>query len=144
MTRGGRGPEGRRDSEPGTGSVSVLLVEDNADAREMLALLLTRRGFRVATAEDGSSGLERAAGGGFDAAVVDIGLPGVDGYEVARRLRAREVTAQNGTSMLLVALSGYGQPEDRDRSRTAGFDHHLVKPVQPDRLCALLSAARGG
>lgn len=124
-------------------AVSVLLVEDNADAREMLALLLTRRGFRVTTAEDGSSGLDRAADGGFDAAVVDIGLPGVDGYEVARRLRARERETAASAGMLLVALSGYGQPEDRDRSRAAGFDHHLVKPVQPDRLCALLSAVRG-
>lgn len=113
----------------------VLIVEDNDDAREMLALLLERRGFRVKTAGDGSVGVETALGQRFDAAVVDIGLPGLDGYEVARRLRADERCA----GMRLVALSGYGRAEDRERSTQAGFDRHLVKPVDPDELCALLN-----
>jgi len=67
---------------------------------------------------------------------VDIGLPGIDGYEVARRLRASEA----GRRILLVALTGYGRPEDRDRSLAAGFDAHLVKPVDPEELNALLTS----
>jgi len=113
---------------------TVLIVEDHDDAREMLALLLQTRGFRVSAAGDGETGVEQALGGSFAAAVVDIGLPGLDGYEVARRLRADPRVG----SMLLVALSGYGSQEDRRRSMSAGFDHHLVKPVEPDELCALL------
>jgi CheY-like chemotaxis protein len=71
-----------------------------------------------------------------DAALVDIGLPGIDGYEVARRLRATEA----GKRILLVALTGYGRPEDRDRSLQAGFDAHVVKPVDPGDLDALLAS----
>ncbi len=119
--------------------VSVLLVEDNEDAREMLALLLEGRGFEVATAADGASGVERIQAGDFDAAVVDIGLPGLDGYEVARRVRDAE--DGDGGRILLIALSGYGRSEDRERSAEAGFDHHLVKPVDPDELCGLLRGA---
>ena len=122
------------ESEATQGGAHVLIVEDNDDAREMLALLLERRGFRVATACDGGSGIEQALAERFDAAVVDIGLPAVDGYEVARRLRADPHSA----GMRLVALSGYGRAEDRARSCDAGFDRHLVKPVDPDELCALL------
>jgi DNA-binding response OmpR family regulator len=117
--------------------MAVLIVEDHDDAREMLALLLQNRGFRVGAAGDGESGVEQALDGGFAAAVVDIGLPGCDGYEVARRLRADERCG----GMLLVALSGYGSQDDHRRSLSAGFDHHLVKPVEPDELCALLRSA---
>jgi signal transduction histidine kinase/CheY-like chemotaxis protein len=120
----------------------VLLVEDNEDAREMLALLLEGRGFEVDTAEDGARGVERMESGEFGAAVVDIGLPGLDGYEVARRVRAGE--AETGRRTLLIALSGYGRSEDRERSEEAGFDHHLVKPVDPDELCGLLRGRRSG
>jgi CheY-like chemotaxis protein len=74
-----------------------------------------------------------------DAAVVDVGLPGFDGYEVARRIRA----APEGASLLLVALTGYGQPADRRRAEDAGFDLHLVKPVDPARLIALLAEGPG-
>jgi CheY-like chemotaxis protein len=121
--------------------VSVMLVEDNEDAREMLALLLEGRGFEVATAADGASGVERIQAGDFDAAVVDIGLPGLDGYEVARRVRDAEAEDDDGGRILLIALSGYGRSEDRERSAEAGFDHHLVKPVDPDELCGLLRGA---
>lgn len=121
--------------------VSVLLVEDNEDAREMLALLLAGRGFAVDTSGDGTTGAERAVAGNYAAAVVDIGLPGLDGYEVARRVRAAESARGGAPRMLLIALSGYGRSEDRERSAEAGFDHYLVKPVEPDELCRLLRAA---
>ncbi len=121
-------------------TISVLLVEDNEDAREMLALLLEGRGFEVTTAGDGAEGVARfAENGPFDTAVIDIGLPELDGYGVAREIRALE----EGDRVLLVALSGYGRDEDRDRSSEAGFDHHLVKPVEPDELCRILAETGG-
>ena len=141
-------PEATRDEPAAVRDrpISVLLVEDNDDAREMLALLLEGRGFEVDTAPDGARGVERAQQGRYDAAVVDIGLPGLDGYEVARRVRAAEDededTGGGARRMLLIALSGYGRSEDRERSAAAGFDHHLVKPVEPDELCKLLRASR--
>ena len=123
------------------GTITVLLVEDNEDAREMLALLLEGRGFQVTTAPDGAKGVARFRDDGpFDAAVIDIGLPELDGYGVAREIRSLET----GGDSLLVALSGYGRDEDRDRSSEAGFDHHLVKPVEPDELCRILSEAADG
>lgn len=108
----------------------VLLVEDNRDAREMLQALLELRGHRVDVAKDGPSGVSRALASPPEVAFVDLGLPGFDGYEVARRLRA-ELPPDK---LLLVALSGYGSLEDRQRSQQAGFDHHLVKPVANDAL----------
>jgi len=136
----------RDDRDPArTVAIPVLLVEDNQDAREMLALLLEGRGFAVDTAGDGAAGVECAVAGDYDAAVVDIGLPGLDGYEVARQVRAAEAAAGSGRPILLIALSGYGRSEDRERSAEAGFDHHLVKPVEPDVLCdLLLGAGRDG
>jgi two-component system, sensor histidine kinase len=113
----------------------VLLVEDSADAREILRMVLERSGYVVTCAEDGPGGVEAALRSRPDAAVVDVGLPGFDGYEVARRIRA----APEGASLLLVALTGYGQPADRRRAEDAGFDLHLVKPVDPARLIALLA-----
>lgn len=117
-----------------SGGRSVLIVEDNEDAREMLALLLEGHGFSVGTAADGAEGVEKASSGGWDVAIVDIGLPGLDGYEVARRVRASDA----GRGLRLIALSGYGRPEDRSRSAEAGFDEHLVKPVEPGVLFGLL------
>jgi len=121
---------------PGVGP-AVLLVEDNADAREMMALLLEGRGYRVGTAADGREGVEKASSGEWDVAIVDIGLPELDGYEVARRVRGSDA----GAGLLLIALSGYGRPEDCEKSVEAGFDRHLVKPVEPDELFQLLSTA---
>jgi len=117
----------------------VLLVEDGADARDILRMLLERSGYVVTCAEDGPGGVEAALRSRPDAAVVDVGLPGFDGYEVARRIRA----APEGASLLLVALTGYGQPADRRRAEDAGFDLHLVKPVDPARLIALLAEGPG-
>jgi signal transduction histidine kinase/ActR/RegA family two-component response regulator len=118
------------------GACRVLLVEDSADAREMLRLLLELEGYEVYEAEDGPVGLERAISLEPDAAIIDIGLPGLDGHEVARRLRATEA----GARMRLVAVSGYGQPHDQGRSREAGFNVHLVKPVD---AATLARAIRG-
>jgi signal transduction histidine kinase len=108
----------------------ALIVEDNEDGREMMAMLLNSFGTRVLQAADGAAGLETARAHRPDIALVDIGLPGMDGYEVARRLRADPVTQ----GMRLVALTGYGLLEDQERALQAGFDLHLVKPVPPDRL----------
>ncbi len=111
----------------------VLIVEDNDDARGMLRHLLERTGHEVYEAADGLIGLERTIALRPDAAVVDIGLPGLDGYEVARRVRAA-----GRADVLLVAVTGYGQAGDRQRSSEAGFDAHLTKPVDPLALESLL------
>jgi signal transduction histidine kinase/ActR/RegA family two-component response regulator len=108
----------------------ILLVEDSADVRHMLRLRLELDGYKVYEAEDGITGLNHALGLRPDIAVIDIGLPGLDGWELARQVRASEA----GRRMLLVAISGYGQQEDQRRSREAGFDMHLVKPVNLDSL----------
>jgi signal transduction histidine kinase/ActR/RegA family two-component response regulator len=115
---------------------SVLLVEDNVDACETLQHLLALEGHAVSAVHDGAAGLATAVEGEFDVIVCDIGLPGLDGYEVMRQLRA----APGGMQPFAIALSGYGQPEDRARAIAAGFDQYLVKPIQPDALLALIGA----
>jgi PAS domain S-box-containing protein len=115
----------------------VLVVEDNRDAAETVAELLALWGHDVRIIPDGSTAVETALAYDPDVVLLDIGLPGIDGYEVARRLRARRELAQS----LIIALTGYGQAEDRERAREAGFDYHLVKPVDPDALRDLLSRA---
>ena len=110
---------------PATAGRRVLVVEDNADAAESLAALLELQGHRVTCAGDGPSALQRVADFRPDVAILDIGLPGMDGYTLARLLRETPETHD----CLLVALTGYGQPEDRTRALAAGFDAHLVKPV---------------
>lgn len=114
----------------------VLVVEDNADAREMLRMALELDGHRVETAADGAGGVDAALRTTPDVVLVDIGLPGLDGYAVARRLRAAL-----GDRVTLVALTGYGQSEDRRRASEAGFDAHLVKPVNPEALLAVIQNA---
>jgi signal transduction histidine kinase len=111
----------------------VLLVEDNDDARETFQLLLTLAGHEVYEAPDGLTALEVAASRAPDIAFVDVGLPGIDGYEVARRLRSKM-----GNSIVLIAVSGYGRPRDRERGLAAGFDAYLTKPVSPDQLAEAL------
>ena len=108
----------------------VLIVEDNDDARHMLHAALAFSGHQVREARDGTSGLALAAEEHPDVALIDIGLPDLDGYEVARRLRA----APGGRRMGLIAITGYGQAEDQRRAYEAGFDAHLTKPVAPERL----------
>jgi CheY-like chemotaxis protein len=114
----------------------VLIVEDNPDGRATLQQLLQLWGFEVEVAADGLQGVEKALAWHPDYAVVDIGLPGLDGYELARRVRA----AFDG-HVLLVALTGYGQPEDRRRAFQAGFDAHLTKPADLSVLSQLLGVS---
>jgi PAS domain S-box-containing protein len=115
----------------------ILIVEDSRDSRDMLRYLLERQGHEVHEAVDGPSGVEAILRVRPDIALVDVGLPGLDGYGVARRVRAGE----GGREVRLVALTGYGLPEDHRRSQEAGFDGHLVKPVDPTRLAALIGEA---
>jgi signal transduction histidine kinase/DNA-binding response OmpR family regulator len=114
----------------------VLVVDDNQDSADSLAQLLRLGGFDVYLAHDGPAALESARTLTPDIVMLDIGLPGMDGYEVARRLRATPAAR----TTLLVAVTGYGQKEDRDRSHQAGFDHHLVKPVDYGVLQKLLAS----
>ncbi|MBI2218392.1 MAG: response regulator [Candidatus Rokubacteria bacterium] len=111
----------------------ILIVEDNTDARQMLRMLLELGGHEVHDTPDGRSGLDAAAEVHPDIALIDIGLPGMDGYELARHLRQRD------PRLHLVAVTGYGQPEDRRRALGAGFSAHLVKPVAPEELERVLA-----
>jgi len=112
----------------------VLLVEDNVDSREMLCELLHLSGVACTAVDSGAAALASLGGLNPYAAVVDLGLPVMDGFELARRIRALPAHGR----MRLIALTGYGQPSDRARSRQAGFDEHLVKPVRIDQLLAAL------
>jgi signal transduction histidine kinase/ActR/RegA family two-component response regulator len=114
---------------------SVLVVEDADDARRAMATLLKLWGHRVDAAQDGPEGVQIALERKPEVALIDIGLPGFDGYEVARQLRSAL-----GGGIHLIALTGYGQAEDRKRALEAGFDRHLVKPVDPAVLSEVLSA----
>jgi CheY-like chemotaxis protein len=112
----------------------VLVVEDDADAADTMAVFLRHHGHDVVVAPDGPTALRIAADHPPDVALLDIGLPGMDGCEVARRLRERAV----GKVPLLVAVTGYGQEADRRRSLEAGIHLHLLKPVDPERLKKLI------
>jgi CheY-like chemotaxis protein len=114
----------------------LLVIDDNKDAAESMSMLLELWGYEVVCAFDGRAALETAAKYRPDAVFLDIGLPGMDGYEIAERLRE----LPEGPRAVLVAITGYGQDEDRRRSREAGIDHHLVKPVAPETLHKLLDA----
>jgi signal transduction histidine kinase len=116
------------------GKPRVLLIEDNDDGREMMTMMLGGYGYDVTAAADGLLGLSAAQDYQPDLALVDIGLPGIDGYEVARRLRADPATRD----IRLIALTGYGLAEDLRRVMEAGFDRHLVKPVDIDQLMAAI------
>ncbi len=115
----------------------VLVVDDNVDAAALLGEVLELDGHQVTVVHDGLAALERVGGVDPDVVFLDIGLPGMDGYEVARRMRRQP----GGAELRLVALTGYGQASDRQRSREAGFDTHLVKPVELDTLRALVADA---
>ena len=118
----------------GTEARRVLVVEDNEDARDMMVALLEAWGHRVFSAADGSEGVASACLENPDVALIDLGLPDIDGFEVARRIR-RQIPEPRPT---LVALSGYSSLDDLEGTREAGFDMHWVKPIEPHRLAALL------
>jgi CheY-like chemotaxis protein len=113
----------------------ILLADDNRDAAESLAIILRLEGHEVEVAHDGTAALESFAQQRPDVALLDIGMPKVNGYEVAKEIRARP----EGRGVLLIAITGWAQDSDRARSRDAGFDHHLTKPVEPETLIELLA-----
>jgi CheY-like chemotaxis protein len=114
---------------------SVLIADHNADAADSLAVLLRMFGHEVATAYTGPDALAAAQTTAPDAVLLDVVLPKIDGYEVARQLRAASAT------LLLVAVTGYGRDEDCRRAQEAGFDHHLIKPADPVRILDLLGTS---
>ncbi|MEO8017051.1 MAG: ATP-binding protein [Pseudomonadota bacterium] len=116
----------------------VLVVDDNRDAAESLAMLLELDQCVVAMAFDGQHALDALDSFGPDIALLDIGMPGMDGYELARRIRA----TRHGRNITLVALTGWGQADDKQRAADAGFDQHLTKPVDPDLLARIITLKR--
>ncbi len=116
----------------------VLVVDDNVDAADSLAMLLRLLGQEVNVAYDGASALAQVEADPPAIAFLDLGMPKMDGYELARRLRSHSALQ----SVVLVALTGWGQPEDRQRTKEVGFDRHLVKPVEADALHQLLAEGR--
>ncbi|MGH9323720.1 MAG: hybrid sensor histidine kinase/response regulator, partial [Vicinamibacteria bacterium] len=134
------GTNGARASEETSLRGSFLVVDDNHDSADMIALLLSSLGAKVRVVYDGRSALEAIRGQRPEVALVDLGMPGLDGLEVARRIR-EETELRD---VVLVAMTGWGQEEDRRRSREAGFDHHLVKPVTVEALQGLLSSREAG
>ena len=125
---------GRRKDRPG--SLRVLVADDNRDGANTLAHLLASWGYQVQVAYDGLAALESAQTHLPDVALIDLGLPGMDGYQVALHLRQRPELQ----GLKLIAVTGFDWPEAPRRSREYGFDDHFVKPVDPDRLHALLRA----
>jgi CheY-like chemotaxis protein len=135
LTSAPRPPLAKQDG----GAVRILLVDDNAESLEIFQMALQTAGHIVDVAHDGKEGLELAQRGEYDAAVVDIGLPLLDGYQVAEGV----VAALGERRPALIALTGYGRPEDRERALGSGFDAHLTKPVDLDVLESTLSRVLG-
>lgn len=123
-------------SDQSTGRRRILVVDDHADSAEGLAFLLRLHGHDTETAEDGIAALELARTFQPDVIVLDIGLPGMNGFEVAQRVRGEN------SNVLLVALTGHGKEEDRRRAGEVGFDHLLVKPILVETLEAVLAAPK--
>ena len=111
------------------------MIDDNVDAAVSLSMLLQLANFEVETAFDGLQAITKAASFRPARVILDIGMPGMDGYQVAQAIRSSE----GGADVRLIALTGWGQPEDRARSASAGFDAHLVKPVKLDDLLSLFA-----
>lgn len=127
-----------QNSDQDSSPLHILIVDDNVDGARMLTRLVQSWGHEVSLAHDGPTGLEIALAQPIDVIVLDIGLPEMDGYQVARLVRERD----QANPIVLIALTGYGQADDRRRSTEAGIDHHLVKPVDPPLLRKLLERCR--
>jgi signal transduction histidine kinase/DNA-binding response OmpR family regulator len=131
---------GRRAAERYTasspGEFAILIVDDNRDATDSMAMLLAMEGYDVRVAYDGAQALEAVRTARPDVILLDLGLPGMDGFQVAQRVRADP----DNSSIVIVAVSGYGQEEHRSRSSQAGCDHHLVKPIEPAVVSELLAS----
>jgi CheY-like chemotaxis protein len=120
----------------------VLVVDDNVDAARTMAMLLELEGYQVECAFDGQQALDCVRDRPPDALLLDIGLPRLDGLEVARRLRAQ--SGEAARKRLLVAVSGYGRDQDRAQALQAGFDLHFTKPADPEQLLQVLARHRQG
>ena len=129
----------RRAASEGANGRRILVVDDNRDSTEVLALLLTRRGYEVEVAHDAVAGLKGAIAFRPAVALLDIGLPEMDGYELARRLKAKRSLRH----LRLIAVTGYGQPSDREKAFDAGFSEHVTKPFEFERLAELIEADQG-
>lgn len=129
--------QSRTDRVPPTQSLHVMVVDDNIDAAAMLAMLLEASGHRVSVEHGAHEALQRAIDTEPEVCLLDIGLPGMDGNELARRLRRLPATSRS----LLIATTGYGQENDRNETKAAGFDHHLVKPIDIKQLFSILENA---
>ena len=121
-------------------ALRVLIADDHVDAADTLAMLVNLEGHEVEVARNGEDALQIAERLRPDVAILDIGMPGLDGNEVAHRLRQ----TQQGASMLIVALTGHGEVEDKQRARVAGFDEHFTKPVEPAALLGRIAAWQRG
>jgi len=121
-------------TEGAPGRLRVLVADDNRDAADTLAMLLDLNGHEVSVAHCGLDALAAAARLSPHAVILDIGMPDMSGYDVASRIRADA----GGGDMMLIAVTGWGQAEDKARAGAAGFDHHLTKPVDPDQVERLL------
>jgi CheY-like chemotaxis protein len=131
------GPTGNLERRGAGGKRAILIVDDNRDAAESAAMLLRMAGHDVRIEHDGATAIARATASIPDVMLLDIGLPDMDGYEVANRVRA----LPGGQAVHILAMTGYGQEADRRRSRESGFNGHLLKPVMPADLFALVDAA---
>ena len=131
---------GRRAAERYTasspGEFAILIVDDNRDATDSMAMLLAMEGYDVRVAYDGPQALDAVRTARPDVILLDLGLPGMDGFQVAQRVRSDP----HNSSIVIVAVSGYGQEEHRSRSTQAGCDHHLVKPIEPAVVSELLAS----
>jgi CheY-like chemotaxis protein len=135
-------PHSNAQPQPTTrqGGKRILVVDDNADAAESMAVLMSIEGHEVKTVTDAMQALSCLEVFAPQVAIIDIGLPGMNGYELAEGIRATRLAK----SPLLIALTGYGQAEDFDRSRDAGFDHHFVKPADLKAIQAAIDGATAG
>jgi CheY-like chemotaxis protein len=121
------------------GHLRIAIIEDNSDSRTTLQTLIELDGHEVRSASDGQAGVALVLNWRPDMALVDIGLPGLDGFEVAREIRSTLASSHNQALVKLIALTGYGLPSDRERILSSGFDAHLVKPLRYTELLSTLS-----